>query len=107
MPDGVGVNVSMEGGGQVSCHDCEVRVKFDDKQPSFIPADGSNDGSADYLFFENDAALATKLRGAQTMTVEIPLYDEGDPAVTFDVSGLTWPIPSRPEPEGPTPPAVG
>lgn len=89
-------NVSMEGSGQVTCHDCRVRVKIDSAEPTATGADGSGNGSTEFLFFESDRQLITKIRGAKQFSVEIPLYNAASPVVMFDVSNLQWPIPEQP-----------
>jgi hypothetical protein len=77
-----------------SCYDsCKITVKFDDNNLETYRMVGSDGGSNDTIFIENQKsvkAFVSKLKKSKKLIVEASFYDHGKGQFTFDTQGLEW-----------------
>ena len=66
-----------------------VRLKFDDEQPFSVSYAGAADSSMDKIFLNSTSKIISKLKTAQTLVVEVPIFSEGSRRITFNVSGFS------------------
>ena len=66
-----------------------VRLKFDDEQPFSVSYAEAADSSMDKIFLNSTSKILSKLKTAQTLVVEVPIFSEGSRRVTFNVSGYS------------------
>ena len=78
--------------GQILCNSydgCSGMINIDGRSERLTLTEPS-DNSSDVVFATYDAAILRKIRNAETVVVELPVYEEGAPAWTFNVKGLKW-----------------
>ncbi len=66
-----------------------VRLKFDDEQPFSVSYAEAADSSMDKIFLNSTSKILSKLKTAQTLVVEVPIFSEGSRRITFNVSGYS------------------
>ena len=79
--------------GQLQCSSydgCTVRVRFDEAEPQRWNAGGPSDNSGTVLFLRNEANFVQKLRRAKVVRIQVPVYQEGQPAFEFHVGGFDY-----------------
>lgn len=77
--------------GQILCRsyeDCTLLVRFDDAEPTAYSAVGPSDGSSDTVFIRNYARFVTAMKAAKKVRVSLPIYQNGNQTLEFDVSGF-------------------
>lgn len=77
--------------GQILCRsyeDCTVRVRFDDAAPMSWSAVGPADNSNESVFLRNYAGFMKRLTKAKRVRIALPVYQEGEPVLEFDVHGF-------------------
>lgn len=101
-PDNYPPRVQLQN-GQFNCHggssynSCYVAVKFDDAEPRVISAFEEECGKFQCLRFSwldlqagDVRSLIPDLRKAQTVVIELPLYNFGSYQYRFHTAGLDW-----------------
>ena len=76
--------------GQILCpsyDDCTVRVRFDDGAAESWTAAGAADHSSTSVFIRSGARFLQRMRAAKVVRIQIPVYQEGNPAFEFRVGG--------------------
>jgi hypothetical protein len=79
--------------GQILCRsyeNCTIMVRFDEGKPERYAAIGPADGSSDQVFIRNYDKFVANLRKSETVRIELPLYQDGNRAWNFNVSGFDW-----------------
>lgn len=79
--------------GQLQCSSydgCTVRVRFDEAEPQRWSAGGPSDNRSTVLFLRNEASFVQKLRRAKIVRIQVPVYQEGQPAFEFLVGGFDY-----------------
>lgn len=77
--------------GQILCYssdECNVLVKFDDKEPIKFSALAPEDNSRDLIFIQNYNSFFEKMLSSKKVLISTKIYEEGAPTFTFDVSGF-------------------
>lgn len=77
--------------GQILCRsyeDCTLLVRFDDAEPTAYSAVGPSDGSSDTVFIRNYARFVKAMKAAKKVRVSLPIYQNGNQTLEFDVSGF-------------------
>lgn len=67
-----------------------LRIKFDDEELMTVNYNSSNDGSLDYAFPQQSAKLINKIKTAQHVKIDVPVFEEGRKVFDFDIEGLVW-----------------
>ena len=69
-----------------------VRVRFDEEAPKKYYFNNAADYSTETVFLKNAKEFMEKCKHANSIKVEIPLYDAGNPVFSFHVDKpLNWP----------------
>lgn len=68
---------------------CEMAAKFDDGEVLSYRLTQSD--NPDWAFIDNHQAFLSRLKGAQRLIIEVPVYRSGKPQFKFDIEGLEWP----------------
>lgn len=79
--------------GQILCDSydgCQISVRFDEKPMQIFIGSPPSDHANTTIFLSGYVKFVKATRAAQKVTVEIPLYQDGNRAFTFNVSGLEW-----------------
>ena len=79
--------------GQILCPSydgCTVRVRFDEGSPQRWSASGPADNSTTVVFLRNEGGFIQKLRNSKVVRIEIPVYQEGQPMLEFQVGGFDY-----------------
>lgn len=77
--------------GQFLCRsyeDCQVLIRFDDKNPSTYAAVGPSDGSSNHIFIRGYSKFISSMMSAKRVRISAEIYQEGSPAFEFDVTGF-------------------
>ncbi|HEY7769416.1 hypothetical protein [Longimicrobium sp.] len=77
--------------GQILCpsyDDCTVRVRFDDGPSENFTAAGPADHSTTSVFIRNYSRFVQRMRSAEVVRIQIPVYQEGNPTFEFRVGGF-------------------
>lgn len=88
-----GLNVMLQlSKGQLSCNygGCRVSAKFDEGKITTFRATRASAGHNDVLFIEDPKGFLKRLRAANNVIVEVPVYKYGDAQFSFRPSGLEW-----------------
>ena len=67
---------------------CSVLVRFDNETPEHYPALTPKDRSTTILFIQNYDKFVQKTVKAKTVFVQIPIYQNGNQTLEFNVAGL-------------------
>lgn len=77
--------------GQVLCRSydpCQVSVRFDDLPRMTFQGVGAADNSTETVFLNSGASrFITALGSAKKVLISFPVYQEGSPVLTYDVTG--------------------
>jgi hypothetical protein len=76
--------------GQILCHswqDCRITVRFDESAPQTWNAVGPSDNSTESIFIRNYARFLQRMRNAEVVRIQIPVYQEGNVMFEFHVAG--------------------
>lgn len=78
--------------GQFVCgiDQCTVAVRFDDGAVQQFSAGTPDDNSTETLFIRNYSRFVSQAAKAKRVVISATVYQEGDRAFTFNVSGLDW-----------------
>lgn len=79
--------------GQLFCtyQDCYISIKFDDEPVEKIATTEAAAGSSEVLFLANGVSgFVERLKGAESVMIEVEFYDHGKEQFKFDVSNLKW-----------------
>lgn len=78
---------------QFACRasDCHVVARFDDDPAVTLEARETESLPTNRLYILDYDSFLKKLRRAETLKIELPIFFEGPKIVTFDVRGLDWP----------------
>lgn len=79
--------------GQILCRsyeNCKIMIRFDDGSPESYSAIGPADHSSDQVFIRNFDKFVARLKKANSVRIELPLYQDGNRAWNFNVSDLNW-----------------
>ena len=79
--------------GQILCQsyeDCEIKVRFDEREPESWGASASSDHSTTIIFLRNEARFTRKMRAAKVVRIQIPVYQEGQQVFEFVVGGFDY-----------------
>jgi len=78
--------------GQFVCgiDDCTVSVRFDDGGVQQFAVTEPSDHSTETLFIQNYSRFVSQVRKAKKIVISATMYQEGERAFEFDVSGLDW-----------------
>ena len=79
--------------GQFFCNDMEgqqITAKFDDRKLARFSCSTSADGDTQIMFINGERRFIEALRSASRLTLEVPIYDAGNPQFNFDISNLKW-----------------
>lgn len=90
---GVDIMVRLVNGGHILCHDCTVKIRFDDAAPLPLAAGLPSDGSTATIFLASPERAVSRLKNTTVTRVELELYQAGKQVLFFSTSNLTWPIP--------------
>lgn len=77
--------------GQFLCRsyeDCNVLVRFDDKNAVTYSAVGPSDGSSNHIFLRNYSRFVGSMLKAKRVRIAAEIYQEGSPVFEFDVTGF-------------------
>jgi hypothetical protein len=77
--------------GQLLCRsyeNCSITVRFDDAPPKTWSARGPPDGDSKMIFILGYDRFLKALRKASVVRIEVPLYQEGNRAFTFNSANL-------------------
>ena len=78
--------------GQILCNsyeECDVLVRFDEAPAVKYQAIGPSDNSSESVFIRAYSTFAGNMLKAETVRISAPIYNEGNPTFTFDVSGFS------------------
>lgn len=78
--------------GQILCRsyeDCNITIRFDQKSPTRWRAVGPSDNSTDTIFIRNSAEFRRRMRSADAVRIQIPVYQEGNVLFEFEVGGFS------------------
>lgn len=67
----------------------EMAAKFDEGEVLSYRLTQSD--NLDWAFIDNHQEFLSKLKGAQRLIIEVPIYRFGKPRCKFDIEGLEWP----------------
>lgn len=76
--------------GQILCpsyDDCTVKIRFDDGQAESWTAAGAADHSTTAVFIRSNDRFLQRMRSANVVRIQIPVYQEGNPTFEFRVGG--------------------
>lgn len=88
-----GFNVFLVIEGQFVCRSYNgdmMSVKFDDGPIEKYGCNEAGNGASEAVFIGSKNKFLTKLKAAQRVTIEVPVYDAGLQQLTFNVAGLDW-----------------
>lgn len=74
---------------QLLCHSyssCDLTIRIDENPPFRAKGTGPADNSTTTIFL--DWTLVSKLKNASTVRIEVPTYQNGNPAFEFSLKGL-------------------
>lgn len=77
--------------GQLLCQsydDCQIRIRFDEGKPEKWNAVGPSDNSSTSIFIRNQARFVQKMRAANVVRLQVPVYQHGEPMFEFHVGGF-------------------
>lgn len=77
--------------GQILCQsyeDCTIAVRFDNGPLQHFSAVGPSDNSSDSVFIRSYDRFVGLMKKAKRVTVELPIFQAGNHAMIFDVSGF-------------------
>ena len=77
--------------GQILCPSydpCSIRVRFDEGTPQRWSAVGPADNSSTVIFLRNEEGFILKLRRSKVVRIQIPVYQEGEQMLEFQVGGF-------------------
>lgn len=80
--------------GQILCRSydpCSIMIRFDSRPAIRFTAAGPSDGSSESVFIRGYDKLLAEIKKSKLMTVELPMYQDGNQIWTFNVAGLDWP----------------
>lgn len=73
--------------GQMSCRDCDVRVRFDDDQPETFTGLAPLQATG-IMYLRGAERFIRKARAAKVVLVEVPFFRAGAMVVTFKTEGM-------------------
>lgn len=78
--------------GQIQCPSysgCTIRVRFDESPPVSWRANAAADHSTEVIFLSNHNGFIQRMRSAETVRIQIPVYRQGRPTFDFAVGGYS------------------
>jgi hypothetical protein len=88
-----GLNIVLQVKGQFLCNEFNsehVAAKFDERPIENYGCTEASDASTGYLFIGSSHRFLARLKGAKTLILEAPFFQNGRQQMTFDVRGLVW-----------------
>lgn len=88
-----GFDIYLQISGQFTCHsfsDDRIAAKFDEGPIEYFSCVNADSGANEVAFIGSKQRFLTKLRAAQKVTLEVPIFQIGRQQVSFDVAGLEW-----------------
>jgi hypothetical protein len=76
--------------GQILCQsyeDCTIKIRFDDGRAESWSAAGAADHSTTTVFIRSNDRFLQRMRAANVVRIQIPVYQEGNPTFEFRVGG--------------------
>lgn len=77
--------------GQILCRSysgCQVKVRFDSDPVQTFSAHGAADHSSETIFFDNSKRFVERLKRSKSVTIELSVYHNGQPTVSFKTAGF-------------------
>jgi hypothetical protein len=77
--------------GQILCRSyeaCTISISIDGKPPRNFEAYGAADNSTTSAFIRGHDRLAKEIMGGKEMKVQFPVYQNGEPVLTFNIEGF-------------------
>jgi cell division protein FtsB len=78
--------------GQFLCRidSCTVTTRFDEEKPRRLKTSEPSDHSTTMLFIDDAVGFLANIRGSKKLLIQAEFYQEGSPAMEFDISGLNF-----------------
>lgn len=75
--------------GQFSCHQCDIRIRFDDGSPRLWTGNAPME-STNFLTITGERLFIEKLQNSKRVMIDVPFYSHGNAIIEFDSSGFPW-----------------